>query len=159
MYFDGASRSPDGTKQETTKNNKSGIGIVFVTLEGALLPYSFALSEGCSNNEAEYEFVIVGLELALQIPIIELTIYGDSQLVVKQLRGEYTVRRTNLVPYHERANQLLSQFGKVQIFHIRRGVNARADSLAGLAASMTLPDNKTITITVGERRVLQPLNQ
>ncbi|KAK3004298.1 hypothetical protein RJ639_018394 [Escallonia herrerae] len=159
MYFDGASRSPDGTKQETTKNNKSGIGIVFVTLEGALLPYSFALSEGCSNNEAEYEFVIAGLELALQIPIIELTIYGDSQLVVKQLRGEYTVRRTNLVPYHERANQLLSQFRKVQIFHIRRGVNARADSLVGLATSMTLPDNKTITITVGERRVLQPLNQ
>ncbi|KAK2985274.1 hypothetical protein RJ640_009787 [Escallonia rubra] len=130
MYFDGASRSSDGTKQETTKNNKSGIGIVSVTPEGALLPYSFALSEGCSNNEAEYESVIAGLELALQIPMVELTIYGDSQLVVKQLRGEYKVRRTNLVPYHERANQLLSQFGKVQIFHVRRGVNARA----GLAA-------------------------
>ncbi|KAK3007578.1 hypothetical protein RJ639_013432 [Escallonia herrerae] len=114
--------------------------------------------EGCSNNEAKYEFVIVGLELALQIPIIELTIYGDSQLVVKQLRGEYIVRRTNLVPYHERANQLLSQFEKVQNFHIRRGVDAQADSLTGLAA-LTLPDNKTITITVGERRVLQPLNQ
>ncbi|KAK2980357.1 hypothetical protein RJ640_014530 [Escallonia rubra] len=137
MYFDGASRSPDGTKQETTKNNKSGIGIVFVTPEGALLPYSFALSEGCSNNEAEYESVIAGLELAFQIPIVELTIYGDSQLVVKQLRGEYTVRRTNLVPYHEITNQLLSQFGKVQIFHVRRGVNAQADSLAGLAAAMT----------------------
>ncbi|KAK2966064.1 hypothetical protein RJ640_010091 [Escallonia rubra] len=159
MYFDRASRSHDGTKQETTKNNKSGFGIVFVTPEGALLPYSFALSEGCSNNEAEYESVITGLELALQIPIVELTIYGDSQLVVKQLRGEYMVRRTNLVPYHERANQLLSQFGKVQIFHVRRGVNARVDPLAGLATSMTLPDNKTITITVGERRVLQPLNQ
>ncbi|KAK3017300.1 hypothetical protein RJ639_006899 [Escallonia herrerae] len=68
MYFDGASRSLDGTKQETTKSNKSGIGTVFVTLEGALLPYSFALLEGCSNNEPEYESVITGVELALQIP-------------------------------------------------------------------------------------------
>ncbi|KAK2989904.1 hypothetical protein RJ640_019487 [Escallonia rubra] len=129
MYFDEASRSPDSTKQKITKNNKSGIGIMFVTPEGALFPYSFALSDGCSHNEAKYESMIAGLELALHSPIIKLTIYGDSQLVLKQLRGEYTIRRMNLVPNHEIANQLQSQFGKVQIFHVRRGVNALADSL------------------------------
>ncbi|KAH7853285.1 hypothetical protein Vadar_000919 [Vaccinium darrowii] len=48
-------------------------------------------------------------------------------------------------------------FKKVNIFHVKRRINARADALASLAASLTLPDNKTITITVGERRVLHPL--
>ncbi|XP_028081100.1 uncharacterized protein LOC114282592 [Camellia sinensis] len=131
MYFDGASRSPDGKKQENSKNNKAGIGIVFVTSDNAIITHSCALSEGCSNNEAEYEAVIAGLELALQISIEELSIYGDSELVVK----------------------------KTHIFHVKRRTNTRADSLASLAASLTLPDNKTITITVGERRVLQPLKE
>ena len=159
MYFDGASRSPDGKKQENPKNNKAGIGIVFVTPDNAIITHSFALSEGCSNNEAEYEVVIAGLELALQIPIEELSIYGDSELVVKQLRGEYIVKKTSLIPYHERANQLLSQFRKTHIFHVKRRTNSRADSLARFAASLTLLDSKTITITVGERRVLQPLKE
>ncbi|XP_028085335.1 uncharacterized protein LOC114286368 [Camellia sinensis] len=159
MYFDGASRSPDGKKQENPKNNKAGIGIVFVTSDNAIITHSFALSEECSNNEAEYEAVIAGLELALQIPIEELSIYGDSELVVKQLRGEYIVKKTNPILYHERADQLLSQFRKTHIFHVKRRTNARADSLASLAASLTLPDSKTITITVGERRVLQPLKE
>lgn len=106
MYFDGASRSPNGEKQSDPK--KAGIGIVFVTPDKAIIPYSFALTEGCSNNEAEYESVIAGLELALQIPIEELTIYGDSELIVKQLRGEYVVRKVSLVPYHKRADYLMS---------------------------------------------------
>ncbi|GMP56888.1 hypothetical protein CsSME_00021196 [Camellia sinensis var. sinensis] len=159
MYFDGASRSPDGKKQENPKNNKVGIGIVFVTPDNAIITHSFALSEGCSNNEAEYETVIAGLELALQIPIEELSIYGDSELVVKQLCGEYIVKKTSLIPYHERVDQLLSQFRKTHIFHVKRRTNARADSLASLAASLILPESKTITITVGERRVLQPLKK
>ncbi|XP_058221003.1 uncharacterized protein LOC131331154 [Rhododendron vialii] len=157
MYFDGATRSPNGQKQEDLKNNKSGIGVVFVTPNNAIIPHSFALTEGCSNNEAEYEAVIAGLELALQIPIEELLVYGDSELVIKQLRGEYIVNKASLAPYHERASQLLSQFKKVNIFHVKRRINAQADSLACLAASLSLPDRETITVTVGERRVLRPL--
>ncbi|KAG5528415.1 hypothetical protein RHGRI_029180 [Rhododendron griersonianum] len=159
MYFDGATRSPNGQKQENLKNNKSGIGVVFVTPNNAIIPHSFVLTEGCSNNEAEYEAVIAGLELALQIPIEELLVYGDSELVIKQLRGEYIVKKASLTPYHERASQLLSQFRKVNIFHVKRRINAQADSLASLAASLSLPDRETIIVTVGERRVLQPLTE
>lgn len=53
----------------------------------------------------------------------------------------------------------MSQFRRVNIFHVRRGVNAQADSLASLAASLILPSEKTLTITVRERRVLQPLRE
>ncbi|XP_058216876.1 uncharacterized protein LOC131327758 [Rhododendron vialii] len=157
MYFDGATRSPNGQKQEDLKNIKSGISVVFVTPNNAIIPHSFALTEGCSNNEAEYEAVIAGLELALQIPIEELLVYGDSELVIKQLRGEYIVKKASLAPYHERASQLLSQFKKVNIFHVKRRINAQADSLASLAASLSLPE--AITVTVGERRVLRPLTE
>ncbi|KAK2992523.1 hypothetical protein RJ640_002417 [Escallonia rubra] len=54
---------------------------------------------------------------------------------------------------------MLSQFEKVQIFHARGGINAHADSQAGLAASMTPSEDWINTITVGERRVMQPLSQ
>ncbi|KAH7862169.1 hypothetical protein Vadar_000977 [Vaccinium darrowii] len=53
----------------------------------------------------------------------------------------------------------LREFKKVNIFHVKRRINARADALASLAVSLTLPDNKTITITVGERTVLHPLKE
>lgn len=76
------------------------------------------MTEECSNNEAAYESVIAELELALQIPIEELTIYGDSKLIVKELRREYVVRKVSLVPY--RADYLMSQFRRVNIFHVQR---------------------------------------
>ncbi|KAF7151334.1 hypothetical protein RHSIM_Rhsim02G0180000 [Rhododendron simsii] len=126
MCFDGATKSPNGQKQDL-KYNKSEIGVVFVTPNNAIIPHSFALTEGCSNNEAEYEAVIAGLELALQIAIEELLIYGDSE--------------------------------KVNIFHDKKRINAQAGSLASLAASLSLPDRETITVTVRERRVLQPLTE
>lgn len=73
MFYDGASRSPTGTRNEDVRDNVAGIGILFVSPDNALIPYSFSLATGCSNNTAEYEAVIVGLELALQIPLTNLT--------------------------------------------------------------------------------------
>ncbi|XP_058202937.1 uncharacterized protein LOC131317399 [Rhododendron vialii] len=130
MYFDGATRSPNGQKQDDLKNNKSGIGVVFVKPNNAIIPHSFALTEGCSNNEAEYEAVIAGLELALHVPIEELLVYGDSELVIKQLRGEYIVKKASLAPHHERAKPV----------------------------AFTIQERR-ITVTVGERRVLQLLTE
>ncbi|KAK3009930.1 hypothetical protein RJ639_011037 [Escallonia herrerae] len=83
MYFDGSSRSPDGEKQNDPKNNQSGIGIVFVTPEEGIILHSFPLKEGCPNNEVEYEAIIAGLELSLEVSIDDLTIYGDSELIIK----------------------------------------------------------------------------
>lgn len=54
------------------------------------------------------------MELALQIPITDLIIYGDSELLIKELRGEYVVRKRELHKYHQRAEQLLAQFDKDQ---------------------------------------------
>ncbi|GAA0138811.1 hypothetical protein LIER_00484 [Lithospermum erythrorhizon] len=54
-----------------------------------VLPYSFSLSQNCSNNVAEYRALILGLEAATDLDINQLKIYGDSQLVINQLLGDY----------------------------------------------------------------------
>lgn len=88
----------------------AGIGIGFVFPDNALILYSFSLTKGCSNDNAEYEDDIRWLELTLQILIANLTIYGGSELIVKQLCGEYTVRKVKLT---QPITKLFVQFEKV----------------------------------------------
>jgi len=78
MYFDGASRS-----------NAAGAGVVFISPETHVLTYSFVLTQVCSNNMDEYQALILGLQMATEMGIKDLDIYGDSQLVIKQLLEEY----------------------------------------------------------------------
>ncbi|KAL0350077.1 UNVERIFIED_CONTAM: hypothetical protein Sradi_4156900 [Sesamum radiatum] len=67
MYFDGASHK-----------ERAGAGVVFVTSEGEVLPYSFTLTQNCSNNIAEYQTLILELEIAVDVKQIPLKVYGDS---------------------------------------------------------------------------------
>ncbi|KAL0313707.1 UNVERIFIED_CONTAM: hypothetical protein Scaly_2908800 [Sesamum calycinum] len=82
MYFDGASQK-EGV----------GAGVVFVTLEGEVLPFSFTSTQNCSNNVAEYQVLILGLEIAVDAKQLPLKVNGDSQLVVNQLLGLYEVKK------------------------------------------------------------------
>lgn len=83
LFFDGVSRSPKVARKEDAQDNVAVIRILFVFPDNTVILCSFPLTMGCSNNIAKYEVVIAGLELALQIPITGLTIYRDSELVVK----------------------------------------------------------------------------
>ncbi|KAG9444754.1 hypothetical protein H6P81_016094 [Aristolochia fimbriata] len=78
MYFDGAAR-----------RSGAGAGVLFVSPKKDLLPYSFVLTQACSNNEAEYQAILLGLGMAVEMQIPQLHIYGDSALVIKQLTGEF----------------------------------------------------------------------
>nr|XP_011465143.1 PREDICTED: uncharacterized protein LOC101299390 [Fragaria vesca subsp. vesca] len=145
LYFDGAART-----------RGAGAGVIFITPSRGLIPYSFSLMAVCSNNVAEYEALIIGLEIALEMRIDALQAYGDSQLIVRQVNDEYAVRNENLMPYHQRVKYLMARFQEVHVSHIPRSENDKADALAKLAASLTLPNEKDIQITVGERRLLTP---
>ncbi|KAK4406602.1 hypothetical protein Sango_0666700 [Sesamum angolense] len=92
MYFDGASHK-EGV----------GAGVVFVTSEGEVLPYSFTLTQNCSNNVAEYQTLILGLDIAVDAKQLPLKVYRDSQLVVNQLLDLYEVKKPELLPYHNYA--------------------------------------------------------
>lgn len=79
--------------------------------------------------------------------------------MLRQLRGEYSVKKTELIPYHKKASQLLAQFQEVKILYIRRAVNARSDALASLAASLLVSNGEECHITVSRRRLLVPLSK
>lgn len=82
-----------------------------------------------TNNYAEYMGLIFGLEEALKNNLLEIEIYLDSELVVKQILGEYKVKNENIKPLHTQAKQLLNQFKTWSIGHVRREKNTQADQL------------------------------
>ena len=79
----------------------AGMGVVFIFHGKDIPPYSFVLTQLCSNNIAEYQAHILGLQMAMEIGIKDLDVYGDSQLVINQLLDEWEVKKENLVPFHK----------------------------------------------------------
>lgn len=82
-----------------------------------------------TNNVAEWHALCVGLEAALDHGIRTLTVRLDSELVVKQLLGEYRVKQPHLQPFHKRALKLLRSFESVDIAHVPRAQNKLADAV------------------------------
>jgi ribonuclease HI len=82
-----------------------------------------------TNNVAEWTALVLGLEAAAKRGVARLSVRLDSELVVKQLRGEYRVKHPGLQPLHRRAQQLLRAFAAVDIRHVPRRENAIADRL------------------------------
>ncbi|XXG59012.1 hypothetical protein AAC387_Pa04g1174 [Persea americana] len=152
MYFDGATRTNERGKLI------SGIGILFVSPDKYMIPHAFSLLEPCSNNAAEYQALIIGLELALESGITILEVFGDSQLIVNQMNQKYKIKKPDMLPYYNKAQSLRQKFDICHITHIRRGENIRADALAGLAVSIAIQEGENKQITVCQRRILPPLN-
>ena len=88
----------------------------------------------CTNNVAEYEACILGIEEAIDMRIKHLDIYGDSALVINQIKGEWETHHANLIPYRDYARRLLTYFTKVELHHIPREENQMADALATLSS-------------------------
>jgi ribonuclease HI len=86
-----------------------------------------------SNNRAEYEGLILGLEAAHKKSVEELAVYGDSELVTRQMRGEYQVKANHLRPLWQQARDLCKRFKRVEFHHVGRERNAAADALANEA--------------------------
>ncbi len=86
-----------------------------------------------TNNEAEYSGLVAALEWARSEGIRELHVRADSQLMVRQMNGQYRVKSANLRPLFEDARRLADQFARFEIEHVRRENNVEADRLANLA--------------------------
>ena len=90
MYFDGASNALG-----------RGVGAVLISPDGNHCPFTVKLSFDCTNNVAVYEACVLGLQAAIKKKIKELTVYGDSALVICQLTGEWESIDSKLIPYQE----------------------------------------------------------
>ena len=102
MYFDRAS-SIDPATSSIIPRVKVGAGIVFVTPSRGIIQHSVSISKPRTNNEAEYEALILGLEIVIQMGIEYLHILGDSQLIINQVEGEYKVYKPELTRYCAKA--------------------------------------------------------
>ena len=93
-----------------------------------------------TNNVAEYRALIAGLHEASARGIKHLRVRTDSELVCRQLNGQYRVKSDNIRQFYEWARRLMQRFESVEIQHVPRDENAEADQLASDAASRTEED-------------------
>lgn len=91
-----------------------------------------------TNNVAEYEALIAGLEAARDFPAREIRVRADSQLLIRQLEGRYKVKHAGLRPLFERARALLAAYDRVDLQHVPREHNTDADALVNAALDLPL---------------------
>jgi ribonuclease HI len=107
-----------------------------VELEGGR-PQVLSMAKGMgTNNQAEYHALILGLRHALAAGATDVVVHGDSQLVLRQLRGEYRVRKAELKPLHAEAGKLLARFASARLEWVPRAENAVADEASKRAIGL-----------------------
>jgi ribonuclease HI len=144
MSFDGACSS-----------SGSGVGIVLKGPDSIIHPHAIRLEFPCTNNEEEYEALIQGMILALEMKIENLIITGDSELVINHITKKYKIKKERLKLYAKRVNELMDSFSSFNISFIPRERNQKANSLA-LVASLFNPDDLQNKNTFQVKRIFRP---
>jgi ribonuclease HI len=126
IYTDGASSGNPG---------RASIGAVIQDGQGKTVSRISRSIGHATNNQAEYRAVIAALEAAVKLGAAEVEIRSDSELVVKQLKGSYRVKKATLRPLYQKAVRLAGSLEAFTITHIPRTQNREADRLANKALS------------------------
>ena len=130
LNCDGASRGNPGP---------AGAGIVLHDPQGRLLVNTGRYLGETTNNVAEYQALLLGLEEARKLEVQKLRIFADSELMVKQLTGRYRVKSPHLIPLWREALNALRQFETWGIAHVPREENHMADAAANRAIDQNAP--------------------
>ena len=120
---------------EAANAQGSSAGLILTSPDGIDVEYALRFSFQASNNEAEYEAVIVRLNLAHSMEADQLEVSNDSQLVAKQIEDSYEARGEKIILYLKKVRELLKKFIQVQVKHVPRTENSRVDALAKLATA------------------------
>jgi hypothetical protein len=119
---------------------------VLISPEGLVLEQAVRLKFSASNNEAEYETMLIGLRTANKLGANHLQIFCDSQLVANQISGEYQARDDRMAAYLTVAQTLLAEFDSTHVAQIGREHNSHADILAKLATALESNIQRTVCI-------------
>lgn len=117
----------------------AGFGVAIKTLDGELVKELGGYLGRATNNVAEYSGLIAALEAAHELGAEELEVFSDSELMVRQMNGQYKVRNEGLKPLFAKAKALAGRLGSVRISHVRREENREADRLANEAMDRGAP--------------------
>jgi ribonuclease HI len=111
----------------------AAIGVVVQSPEGEVLEERGERIGDATNNVAEYRALLLGIERATALGARELELVGDSELIVRQVKGEYKVKDATMRELHAEAKRALAPFERWSIRHVRREHNAEADRLVNNA--------------------------
>jgi ribonuclease HI len=143
LFFDGSARRQGG-----------GAGVVLIDPSGDQVKYMVHLEFKATNNMAEYEALIFDLSAALSLGIRQLLVKGDSQLIIKQVRGECSCNEPRLAAYLIHVRKLEEDFIALELQHVPRANKSAADELSTRASTWApVPEG------VFERRLLRPTTQ
>ncbi len=123
VFCDGASRSNPG-------DASIGVSILFDGKELHAISKKIGIA---TNNEAEYQALIDGLNFCIDNSIKEIDVFLDSNLVVEQVNKNYKVKAENLKVLNSKVDELIQEFNFIKINHVYREENKRADQLANMA--------------------------
>jgi ribonuclease HI len=123
LFFDGSSCGKGG-----------GVGILLISPRGEMFEFAIPIQPTVTNNQAEYEALLRGLQYLKEAKAISVEIYGDSELVIKQLNDQYECRNDILRNYYEECKEILKSFQLVVLQHIPREHNEEANRLARSAS-------------------------
>jgi ribonuclease HI len=124
IHIDGASRGNPG---------EASFGIHVADAEGKTVAGLYGYLGRASNNVAEYQALLHALRWAHQHGAVRVSLFSDSELVVKQMNGTYRVKHPDMIPLHREAKLLLGRFPRASLTHVRREQNKDADRLANKA--------------------------
>jgi ribonuclease HI len=144
LFVDGASNSKG-----------SGVGIVLDSPERLVLEQAVRLKFSASNNEAEYEALMIELRSARRLGANHLQVFCDSQLVANQISGEYQARDERMSAYLLVTRSLLAEFESTQVAQIGREHNSHANILAKLATALESDMQRTICVVTLDRPSFQ----
>ena len=127
LYTDGGARGNPGP---------AGIGIVLFDAKNKRIGEFYKYIGETTNNLAEYSALVAGLEEARALDGDEVIVHTDSELIARQLSGEYKVKDGKIRPLFEKALEILKGFGSYEIKHIERSKNKEADKLVNKAINL-----------------------
>ena len=111
----------------------AAVGVVIRDADGGVLEEIGERIGRATNNVAEYRALLLGIERAAALGAKELELVGDSELIVRQVKGEYKVRDASMRELHAKVKRALRSFDRWSIRHVRREQNAEADRLVNEA--------------------------
>ncbi|KAL0361928.1 UNVERIFIED_CONTAM: Ribonuclease HI [Sesamum radiatum] len=130
----------------SSKTQGSGAGIVITSPQGEDLEFAIKFDFKASNNEAEYEALVIGMRMAHEAGARHLLAHSDSQLIVKQIEGTFEAKEESMIQYLQQIKELKTSFDHFQIIQIPREENIKADCLSKLASALENCRTRHITI-------------
>ncbi len=123
LYTDGGARGNPGP---------AGFGALLFGEDGMLIAFTGGYEAHATNNFAEYSALLMGLKLAQKKGVSDLECRLDSELVVKQIKGEYKIKDENIKNFYKKINDLLPDFKTISFKHVPREENQHADRMVNL---------------------------